>query len=438
MKITPIANCFLISPLLLVFFSISGCEAITSASQNSDCATHLGGFQTSVEDEGKLSEGVAEEAPYPMAIIISQDALNQIFSAIADADLPDVPLVDDLLGVSVTLHPQLPLIQVGGELDCLECLLTELAFGLTVEVADDVVTGTGLGRYQFPLGLQPNGLDSTKVTAQLGQSTLLQVDLSISGLDDDIMDAIEPLIAGAATLIIQETVGDTELFELGAWSFGDGDVTMLARGPIIEPDFGTVVLGIHTNMVQPLSSAVTIDPLLPEGADIGIQFHPELLQVMAQRMMFEGHIDRSYDTAGQPDDSGDHQMSLNEMKASPSDLLTTSFRLWRTGGGLCGFADIQADLGLSISDEAFDLSVQNVDITDGEGIGELLVAADNWYQSEFTQSLIEYTELTINYQEFDLPGDKVAEMSAESFRLTVDGRGLSVFLNIDEIIGSVD
>lgn len=92
MKSTPQFSRCLIAAAFSTVFSFLGCDAITSASQNSDCATHSSGYQSAVEDEGKLSEGVAEEAPYPMAIIISQDALNQIFAAIADAELPDVNL----------------------------------------------------------------------------------------------------------------------------------------------------------------------------------------------------------------------------------------------------------------------------------------------------------------------------------------------------------
>jgi len=140
------------------------------------------------------------------------------------------------------------------------------------------------------------------------------------------MDLLEPVIADAATFIIQEELGDTELFELGAWTFGDGDVKLLGRGPIIEPDFGTIVIGIHTNLVRPLSGSVAVDPALPEGADIGLQLHPELVQTMIQRMLHEGHIDRSYDLTGQASPSGDNQVSLNFMRSAPeSNALQSNF-----------------------------------------------------------------------------------------------------------------
>jgi hypothetical protein len=309
-----------------------------------------------------------------------------------------------------------------------------MGFGLSVSVAGNMVSGSGLGRYQFPLTLVPHGLESTDVMAKLGDSTLLQVDFQIAGVDNSILDAIEPIIADAATLFIRQQFGDTELFQLGAWSFGNGDVRMLGRGPIIEPDYQTVVIGVNTNLVRPLSGTVAIDPVLPEGADIGIELHPELVQVMIQRMLHEGHIDRSYDLSGQADPTGDNQVSLNFLRASPeSQGLQTSFRLWRTGGALCGWADLQADLSASISNRRLALNVSNISVTDAAGAGNLLLTLGSWLGSSFTNSLVQYSELTINYDQFSLPDNKVADMSGEAFRLDLTGQGLSLFLNIDSI-----
>ena len=39
--------------------------------------------------------------------------------------------------------------------------------------------------------------------------------------------------------------------------------------------------------------------------------------------------------------------------------------------------------------------------------------------------------------EFDIPGGKRADMSAESFRLQLGAEGLSLFLNIDAIVDAV-
>lgn len=420
---------------LLAMTSLVGCELLGSASGNSSCGTHSDGYSSALEDEGKLSVGVADDGPYPMALVVSQAALNQLFQAVADVDLPPINLLESPLGVpvSLTIRPEFPLIQVGGELGCGECLLTELGFGLTVGVAGSEGTGRGAGRFQFPLTLTPNGLESTKVNARFGESALVGIDIDIEGIDSTIMDAVEPFIAEAATFVIQQQFGDTELFELGAWTIGDGEVKMLGRGPIIDAEAGTVVLGVNTNLIRPLSGAVALDTTLPDGVDIGMQFHPELIQTMVQRMMFEGHIDRAYDVAGNSDPEGDHQVNLNFMKAADSGLMQTNFTLWRTSGGFCGFADLQADLGFAISDREIALDVQNVTVTDGAGAGELLMALNSWAGGDYLDDLMHFSELTINYRELVLPGDKAADLSAESFRLELDGRGLSVFLNIDGV-----
>jgi hypothetical protein len=411
----------------------SGCEL--AGTGGGSCSSYSREYQQAIVDEGALASSVEVDGPYPMALMVSQDALNRLFAAVADNELPPIQLLDDVLGlpISLTLRPELPFIQVGGDLGCLECLLTEFGFGLSVGFDGDEITGRGAGRFQFPLSLQPNGLESTRVNARFGQSTLLAIDLDI-GIEGAAFEVIEDLAAAAATQFIRSSVGDTELFELGAWSIGDGDVKMLARGPIIDAAAGTVVLGVHTNMIRPLSGAVALDTVLPEGADIGMQFHPELIQTMVQRMLHEGHIDRSYDLAGQVNPEGDNVVSLDTMEASESGLLRTNFTLWRTGGGLCGFAGLQADLGLSISDRQIALAVENIGVTDSGGIGSILEAVDGWYSSAFTEGLINFSELTINYRELTLPNGMSADMSAESFRLDLDGSGLSVYLNIDSIL----
>ena len=425
-----------IPTILCLTLGSSGCEVLGSASSNSSCVTHSDDYGTELETEGKLAESVAEESPYPMAMVISQAALNTLFAAIAAVELPPITLLEDPLGfpISMTIHPEFPLIQVGGDLGCGECLLTELGFGLTLGFSGVEGTGHGAGRFQFPVTLNPNGMESTKVLAELGSSALVSFDLQVDGIDDSILDAVEPFISTAITLVVQESFGDTELFEMGAWTMGDGDVALLARGPIIDPVAETVVLGIHTNLIRPLSGAVELDTSLPAGIDIGMQFHPELIQTMVQRMMHEGHISRTYDELGTEDANGNHKVTLNFMQASENELLRTNFRLWRTGGGFCGFADLQADLGLSISDREIALDVENIAVTEGAGAGELLVAADSWYQSAFTEDMMHFSELTINYRELALPEGKSADMSAESFRLEIDGSGLSVFLNIDGIV----
>ncbi len=78
--------------------------------------------------------------------------------------------------------------------------------------------------------------------------------------------------------------------------------------------------------------------------------------------------------------------------------------------------------------------MDNIGVTDSGGIGGLLEAVDGWYSSAFTDGLVDFSELTINYREITLPNGKAADLVAESFRLELDGAGLSVYLNIDAIL----
>ncbi|MBN1947024.1 MAG: hypothetical protein JW797_15220 [Bradymonadales bacterium] len=423
------------APLLLLGIAALATLIDCQNTSTTSCAVYTNDYNAAVANDGQLSQEIASAEPYPMAIIISQDALNRLFAAVAGEELPPVTLGSEVLGVplSLTLRPSLPLIQVGGERECTTCLLTELDFGLDVTLDQSTVSGSGAGRYQFPLTLEANGMESTRAMAQLGESTVLQVDFSVSGLSSEALDVVEPLVSQAATYVIRNTLGDTELFELTAWEIGDGDVKLLGFGPLIYPEQETVAIGIHTNLIRPLSGSVSVTPALPEGVDIGMQFHPELVQQMVRRMMFEGHIDRSYDMTGNPTSSGGLQVSLDKLEGSDDELLRSGFTLWRTDGGLCGCIGLQADLGLSISDAELRLEVNDLAVVEAAGIGEYLVAVDQWLSSPFLSGLIDTSEITLNYRQITLPDEKQADLSARSFELALDARGLSIFLNIDAI-----
>lgn len=425
--------------------SVGGCDLLQAASQNSDCVTHETGYNEVLQTEGALSPTIDSAEAYPMSLAVSLDALNRLFAAVAEGDLPPITLSDSFLGapVSVTLDPSLPLIQFGNNL-CPTCLLTEFDFGLSVSVAGGTVGGTGAAVYQFPLLMRDNGQESTTVFGQFGQSEVVSVNIAINGLDPSLTSFLNPLIADAATALIQgkaqpygvDGLGDTELFSLKSWNFlGEtSDVKLLSRGPHIHPEAGTIVMGLQSNLIRPEDSLVQVDPQLPIGADIGLQIHPGLVQAMIGRMMHEGEIDRTYDENGNVNAEGSHAVTMGAMGAGEDNLLRTSFRLWRTQGGFCGYADLQADLGLSISNNEMKLTAQNIQVVNGEGSGLLLQQAGNWLSSQFTDDMVEFSQKTINYKNIELPEGKRADMSADTFQLNIDGRGLSVFLNIDQII----
>ena len=81
------------------------------------------------------------------------------------------------------------------------------------------------------------------------------------------------------------------------------------------------------------------------------------------------------------------------------------------------------------------LTAENIRIERGEGIfGFIAETADDWLQSDFMRDVIDISEFTLNYDELNLPNNKKAEMSAETFRFEVGGSGFNIFLNLDAVV----
>ncbi len=462
---------YLLSTLLLVHFSLYGfgCdevegldEAIAGISQLSgeDCTASANALASTLETEGNLSEVIAEQAPYPMSIIVSQDALNRLFADVADTMLePFEVSVGEILGVDITatIEPDLPLIQIEAVPNCETCIVTEVNFGLVINAGSFEAGARGKARYQFPVRMTPEGMEFTRVFGDFDRSEFqtlefevtdeLDVDIPLVDIGtNDAIDLAEPYIKDYVNDLVKEEYGAVELFVLEPWEIGNGDVKLLGRGPLLYPEHQSLILGIHTNLVQPLSEIVGLEPSLPDGADIGMQFHPELVQVMVQRMMHEGHVARTYDESGSTmtntSSAGDGQpshfdvtLTTLEQSSGGDGLLTAGFTLWRTGGGICGSAELQAELGASVSDGGVALTAQNIRIVNGEGLfGVLAETADDWLQSDYMRDVIDVSEFTLNYDELNLPNDKKAQMSADTFRLEVGGSGFNIYLNLDAVV----
>ena len=452
-----------------------GCEGLENLDLNElgnllgeGCEASQEGLSEFLEDEGALSAEIAEEGPYPMSIIVSQDSLNRMFAAVAEEDIDpiEIDLTDELdvgFNVALQVDPDLPLIQIDAVEDCPTCIVTDVAFGVKIKISSFTIGAQGHAVYQFPISIVPQGLDATFVYANFEQSAfqVLEVrvtddgNFSIPFFDlsaNDILELADPYIREYVNEYVTSTYQEVELFQLEPWEIGNGDVKLLGRGPILYPENRTLVLGIHTNLVRPLDSSVEIEPALPEGADIGMQFHPELVQAMVQRMMHEGHIEREYDQSGSTmmsmsaeeqmseesflDDEG-FQVTLSTLQQSEiaSGLLSAGFTMWQTEGSLCGSAELRAELGVSIGDGGVNLTAQEIRIERGEGVfGFLAETADQWLNSDFMRDVVDVSEFTLNYDELNLPGNKKAEMSAETFRLEIGGSGFNIFLNLDAVV----
>ena len=419
---------------------------------------------TVLETEGRLSDEVAEEPPYPMSIIVSQDALNRLFAEVASHEIDPIEIpVGELLGfeLKIIVSPDLPLIQIEAVEGCDTCIITEASFGVAFDIEGFRAGARGFARYQFPVRMVPQGLELTRVYGDFHRSAFqtlnLEVtedfDIDIPFVDIGVNDAIdlaEPYIKEYVTELVQQEYGEVELFDLEPWAIGNGEIKLLGRGPILYPESKTLIIGIHTNLVQPLSSSVELEPSLPEGADLGLQLHPELIQVMIQRMMHEGHVSRTYNQSGstmiasepmmdnelEVDRGFDVTLSTLKQAEDEAGLLTAGFTMWQTAGeALCGSAELQADLGVSIGDGGIALTAQNMRVENGQGaFGFLAETADNWLNSDFMKDVIDVSEFTLNYDELNLPNNKKAKMTAETFRLEIGGNGFNIFLNLNAVV----
>jgi hypothetical protein len=309
-----------------------------------------------------------------------------------------------------------------------------MGFSVSVSAYGLSYGGSGSGAYQFPVLISDNGLESSTVNARLDQSEVLSVDFSLPGIPDSWLDPLEPWVEELATLVVQESYGSVALFDLSAWKLGNGDIRLLGRGPLIYPEYGTVAIGMNSNLVRPLEGIIEVDPVLPEGIDLGMQFHPELVLVILERMLHEGFIPRSYDGTGAADESGGLSVSMKGLAGDDQGLLHTQFRLWQLGGEACGYTDLDLGLGLSISDQQVKLTASSIDVTGSDGVGDALAAIEGWLDAALSQEVASYSGLAINYRELSLPMNKQASMSSDSFRLEVGAAGLSVYLRLDGVV----
>ena len=111
-----------------------------------------------------------------------------------------------------------------------------------------------------------------------------------------------------------------------------------------------------------------------------------------------------------------------------TDALTTDFRIWRTGGGLCGFADITSSMAFQVDSSNVTIDVSDLRVTDGEGIGEFFAEA-SWLAGDFLDELTDQLSLTVNYRDFAVDGDGGKVVPAAN-SATINGRGMSIYLDL--------
>jgi hypothetical protein len=241
-----------------------------------------------------------------------------------------------------------------------------------------------------------------------------------------------------ATEALREQYPTTELMHFEPWTIGGNEVKLAVRNFVLFRDTRVLSLAMQTNLDLPENVAVEVGKSLPMGVPMQLQMHPGLLLGMAQRMITEGEISRSYNDQGKPDPDGLYGVTLESMNANNipgSNKLDVGFRVWRTDEGYCGYADAETALQLSIDPDDDSIRVSPTDelrVTGGAGVGELaedneeLIEKNKQLVAEFQKDLSEQVGITINYNEVGVEGSRII---FDTDALIVERNNISIIID---------
>ena len=421
----------------LIVFSLIGiglvCVGCEYVDQNGSTCTS---YQSNYDNELSESATLLDEVPTtidqsPMALVINQRSLNAMFAHLSDTSVPELTDSTSVLGqqVAVSVQPSIPLLQIGGTSECSECVRANVPFDLGGSVAGiSFPRGSGSIDVQMPIRLLPLENNDTALVAEFQEVDILNIDLDLgSGITDSVFEAIEPMASALLTDYLQNRYENARITTMSPWSLGSGEVLLAGRGPSIFPEAGSIIIAMQSNLPLSTLPGIEADALLPEGADLGFVFHPEVLGAMARRMTSEGVIPQQYDDTGQASETGTMMLTMGNVSSTTEGLLRTSSTLWRTGS-FCGTVDVVAAMGLNVSDSGFTLNIADVAFENGVGSG-MLLSSNNWIASGFMESLTNVLETTINYDQI-FSGEAEDQASMGAFNASVNSSGITAFFNL--------
>jgi hypothetical protein len=415
---TPLAGCDLANDLL-----------------NSNCSDFDQQYQDDLATSAVLNETIpATPENFPMGVVLNNRAVNYLFARLAETNLPEIRESFRVLGqeVTIVIAPEIPLLAIGGNDACRECLAASVPFGIGVGFNNEnPPLGGGQLDAQMPVTMLAIDNRKTALTAQFEGLTVTGLTVEIPGdLPSNVLDPAEDIAARALTSYLQTRFRSARIATFDSWELGAGEILLAGRGPFIFPEQETMLVAMQSNL--PLTGApdLQVQSAMPEGADIGFVFHPGLLLSLTRRMNYEGVVENSVNDEGNSfDGDSSNKVTLQTMESTDEQLLRTTARLWRTDS-LCGTADLSASLGLSVGPGQFAFTIQDVEITGGEGFGSLL-NADSWAGGQFIDSLVDTLNITINYDQI-FGGEEGSPAEMGPFQFNIDSRGVSVYLNVLE------
>lgn len=422
----------------LATLASSSCDQFGNFSQafNGDCDTYQTTYQSELAAGGQLAAQIpATPEGFAMGLVLNQRAVNDFFQRLGDTELPvlqqglgNIPLLGE---ISIAVQPSIPTLGIGGDANCPDCFRASVPFAIGVGVGDNQPNlGGGTLSAQLPLGMVPESNQRTALVAsfQTLEVTGLQLDITRNATVNAVLDQIEPVTTTLLSRFLQTRFEDARIATFDSWALGQGDVLLAGRGPYVFPENETILIAMQSNLLVGDGSTLDAQSSLPAGADIGFVFHPNLLLAMTRRMHYEGVIPQGYTESGQlADGTASSAVTFQTMQTDDEGLLRTGATLYRTDN-LCGTASLAASFGLQVEPGSFALRVQDVEVTDGDGIGSLF-AQDAWGTGPLVDQLLSTLEFTINYDQV-FGGEQAAQSEMAPFQANIDGRGVSVYFNL--------
>jgi hypothetical protein len=395
-----------------------------------DCDNQAMKFnQQAIEEIEPLLTEIPAKGPFPVAVQITGTGLNKLLANIIADDVPfsgTVPFGITAQGpADAKFEPTTPpTILLHPTPGCATCVVFRLEFGVQLATPDTPVSsGIGYVELFVPIRLDVDvaaGV-STLVAeygnAKISNQGMMGFYLSVFGFDSE----QHTQLAGALKLFMQDQIAekydDVKLMTIGSWEIGEGKVELLARDVAIQIDNDKIVLGMHTNL--PLAAGVGLDTsaALPEGSVMTVSMDPRIMLPMAHRMLDEGNIARTYDENGKPDPQGIYGVTLEDLQADPlgEQEFDSSFRVWRTAEGYCGYAVAEMPLVVANTPPEIGITVTagKAEVVEGEGIGaaaldeQELVDMNEHLIDRFRKDLADQLADTVNFSAIDLEENTV-------------------------------
>ncbi|MCA9649296.1 MAG: hypothetical protein KC501_05270 [Myxococcales bacterium] len=377
-------------------------------------------FQTVEGEVTDLLSPVPDRGPYPVALQLTEEGINRLLGgAVADQDVPfagTLPLGFATAEFEPTSDPVIELTDLP---TCRRCILFNLQFNIDLYSGDNPISsGPGNVTLSIPLRLESDeAAGESTLLADYSQAKIESMFLFVYGIDSNEHEVLAGALAVLLTEQIQEQFDTVELLKIGSWQIGEGDVTLLARELFVLPEDDKLVLGMQTNLPLPADAGLDMAGPLPAGIPMAVSMDTKLFLTMSHRMFDEGKIPRRYDDNGNPDPDGLYGVTLSSMTGSEtgSPKLDTTFRVWRTTDGYCGFAEALMPLNVTVNNTAtgIDITPGDATVVDGEGYGvgalqdPQLVEDNQGLVKNFRDSLADAVGTTINYDALDLEGSTI-------------------------------